>query len=304
MLVGWSSLIRDAPVSMPRGQHFIFRDSIMKTHHRNGFICAALAVAGLLGAVAPVDAAPVLVRGRFNPEYGTPFTQPRLGWGGTIDLQYDSSCATPGGQISVLTCQSLQITDTSVGLFEFSGTDTEGPVLQIMDFGATAGILGLGWLLNFDNNAKLRSVRSTAFNALQGGIAATMYDKGTLDPLDDVQAYFSLQFLGDFAQLYWFDKEPLTNRFGVPDEVVLTAAAGNVGGICRQTGVNAVPGFVTPFVNPDYCGWSDPDNMSQGAFITFEVVPEPATYALVPAALGIMGLVAMTSRRRRLLTPQ
>jgi len=285
----------------------------MRRQHRNSFLCAALAVAGLLGAVGPADAGPVFVRGKFNPEYGDPFTASRLGWGGTIDLQYDSSCATPGGQISVLTCQSLQITGTTVDLFTFSDLpvpNSEGPVLDTLNFGATQGILGLGWLLNFNENAKLESVRSTAFNAQQAqtvdGKLATDY-KGS-------PAYFSLQFLGDFAQLYWFDKEPLTptqgiNR-GVPDEVLLTAGLDlgftTIGGICRQDGEVDVPRALARIVNPDVCGWSDPDNTkdSIGAFITFTEVPEPATYALVPAALGIMGLVATISRRRRSLEPQ
>ena len=57
------------------------------------------------------------------------------------------------------------------------------------------------------------------------------------------------------------------------------------------------------FFDPNKCGWSDPDDISTtGAFIEWSRVSEPATFALVPAALAIMGIVGLGTRRRHLAT--
>lgn len=259
-----------------------------------------LALAAAASAASAADAA--VYRGRFTPDYGAPFSN--LYWNGSLEVYAPDACV-PGSPatISLASCAGIEITAAVVNLYDKAD---KGTILQTMDFRSAAGsqLNGLNWLLSFGSDEKLLGANSTAFPAIQGAIAQTQYGGN--------QAWFSLQFLGDYAQLYWFDKEPKEAFFGlVPDEVVLTAGGTfanplyplgprtiTVGEVCRRNGVVNVPGALRPFVNPDQCGWSDPDNISKGAFITFERVPEPAGLALVPLALGILGLVGRRSRRR------
>jgi hypothetical protein len=270
-------------------------------------LCAGvLAAAALAGAWPSADAA--VYRGRFTPEYGAPF--PDLYWDGAIEVFAPDGCVPASAQrIALNSCAGMKITEASVNLYDKADKLT---VLQTMAFAdavedqpnGLSGLSGLNWLLDFADNERLIGANSTAFPAIEGSIAETMYQGN--------QAWFSLQFLGNFAQLYWFDKEPgVTPLFGIPDEVALTAGIKigdhTYGGICREFGGTRVPWPVNLWVAPDSCGWSDPDGISKdGAFITFEKVvpdevPEPATYALVPAALAALGLAGLLSKRRRRL---
>ena len=248
-----------------------------------------LAFAGLLATVAPADAA--VYRGRFDPVYGDPFTSPALAWGGTLKVTVDDACVQPGSLFLLSCFGGFQINEATVELYRVGDpVDGHGAPLvprQTMDFGAAAGpgISGLNWALNFDGNADLVGANSTAFTSIKGAIDETKYN-------DIDQAWFSLQFLGDYAQLYWFKKKPSALEL-----LVLTTGPESA---CRENGSVVIPGI--PFVyGGNTCGWSDPDNITSGSFIRFERVPEPATYALVPAALGIMALVGLTTRRRRSL---
>jgi hypothetical protein len=260
---------------------------MMKIDLRTSFVCGALALVSTFAAVAPAEAA--VYRGRFDPTYGAPFTSPALAWAGSVQITVDDSCVAPG-TLFLLSCASgFQIDEAKVELYRVGDAlDSENaPVSprQVMDFGAAAGagINGLGWLLDFDVNGDLTGVRSTAFTAIQGSIEETEFGSSN--------AYFSLQFLGDYAQLYWFKNEP--------EPLELLALTNSVTGVCRDNGVTIVPSW---FYGGNKCGWSDPDEMTAGSFIRFSrvtEVPEPATYALVPAALAIMGFVGASSRRRR-----
>lgn len=251
-------------------------------------ICSVLALTGWAVASGPAGAA--LYKGTYHPIYGAPFDDPRMAWGGTLTVAVDDACVQPGN-VSLLSCPGgIAITQATVDLFEADAAgNPTGGLHQTLDFGVQPGILGLNWLLTFGSDENLTGVRSTAFNAIQG-------DAGALTMWDNFhQAWFSLQFLGDYAQLYWFDKEPLN-----VDEVLLTAGGSvgpfTIGQICRSTRTVTIPGWLP--VNPDYCGWSDPNKFSDGALITFERIPEPATYTLVAAALALMGVTGLLSRRR------
>ncbi len=232
----------------------------------------------LFVAAAPAQSA--VYRGIFDPVYGAPFDAPglQLAWRGSLSVAVDDACVQPG-TVTLLTCfGGLQITEASIDVYNVSTNAT-----QTMNFGAAAGagLLGLNWSLQFDANSQLIGANSTAFPSLQGALDATVFG--------NEQAWFSLQFLGNYAQLYWFEEKP-----SAAELLYLTTKIGNFGGLCRDNGVNNV----SFFGDDNRCGWSDPDNMSQGSFIRFAQVSEPATFALVPAALGLMGLVAVRSKRR------
>lgn len=271
----------------------------------SSLLYSGLALALSAGALSSAEAA--VYRGKFTPDYGAPF--PNLYWDGTIEVVAPDSCI-PGSAQSVFlsSCSGMTIAGATVNLYEVTSRDVDGNIVsktfrQTMNFAVAAGsaLQGLNWLLDFGDGQTLEGARSTAFPAIQGNFSATVPVGAGLGP---DPAWFSLQFLGDFAQLYWFDKEPGA-FLGVPDELILTAGAtvpffGTVGGVCRDNGVVEIRPPLSYIVNPDKCGWSDPDGIStEGAFITFERVPEPATLALVPMALGAMGFASLWAQRRR-----
>jgi len=244
------------------------------------FVCSgALALAALAGAIPDADAA--VYRGRFTPDYGAPF--PDLYWNGTLEVNAPDSCIPNGpGTVTLLTCAGLKITDANVNLYNktaYHNNNAVAPLISL-DFDAE-GWSGLNWSLSFGANKKLLGATSTAFSVLSGGsFAETMYNGSP--------AFFSLQFLGDFAQLFWFENEPSDLELFALTQL----------GLCSSNGKNVIPPFGTYPGNT--CGWSDPDNISkQGAFITFELVPEPASLALVPSALAAMGLAGLWTKRRR-----
>lgn len=246
------------------------------------------AIVGLVIGAASGPAAAVIYRGAWDPNYGAPFDD--LSWSGELEVVVPDTCLPTGaGTVYVLGCSGMHISSTTVEL----RNKNSGALLQTMNFGAAQGaaLNGLNWALSFDAHQNLTGAKSTAFAPLQGLAANVETD------YNGTPAWFSLQFLGDYAQLYWFDKEPgdfSVGGFSIPDEVALSAS-----GVCQSNGVTIVPAWLAHFVNPDHCGWSDPDEISKnGAFITFSRVPEPSSASLVAAALAMLGLAGVQASRR------
>ncbi|MBN8507134.1 MAG: hypothetical protein J0L57_00835 [Burkholderiales bacterium] len=274
----------------------------MNARIHNRFLCGALALLGATAALAPAEAA--VYRGRFDPVYGAPFTTPALAWAGTLEVAVDDSCVNPGTVTLLLDCPigGFQINEAKVFLYtagdpvDADGFPLPGSIKQTLDFGSAAGpaISGLGWQLTFDGSEDLTGAMSTAFPALQGAIDETRLNESPFSTTSTAQAYFSLQFLGQYAQLYWFQNEPSAL------ELLALTAGYQDEGFCRENGVVRIRPIWLIGYSGNRCGWSDPENIDElGAFITFERVPEPATHTLVPAALALMGVAGMVSRRRR-----
>jgi hypothetical protein len=251
------------------------------------FACTgAVALAAIAGVIPPADAA--VYRGRFTPDYGDPF--PALYWNGTIEVSAPDACipASPGS-VSLLSCQGMEITEATVNLYNKDDYDLDNSTapLVTLDFGAV-GWNGLNWLLTFGENGMLVGATSTAFPAIKAS------DDDSETKYNGEPAYFSLQFLGNYAQLYWFENEPTAAEL-----LLLT----DITKACRENGETVIRPIWVLGYDGNTCGWSDPDNINSalGAFITFERVPEPATLALVPAALGLMGFGSVLAKRRRRL---
>lgn len=279
----------------------------MKTQTRTALFSGVLAIVGWLGTVQSTEAA--VYRGRFDPLYGQPFSDPAMAWRGSLKVTVDDNCVNPGTVFLLLNCGlgGFHIDEVSVELFKVQVTDPGNPpttaptysrvtgsgaLSETLDFGSTSGISGLNWALQFDANEKLIGASTTAFAAIKGDPSKS----GDLTKWNNVDAaWFSIQFLGDYAQLYWFKNQP------GPEELALLTDPFNLTGhdTCRVEGGVVIPGI--PFVyNGNRCGWSNPDYMDsqRGAFITFEQVPEPATLALVPTALMLAGILGRRAKRR------
>ena len=236
--------------------------------------CAPLAAAAFF---ASVDAAHAVSRRvSFDPDYGAPFAN--LAWRGEAIVDY-GTCDGPGTVTNLPgSCNGgLSFQSASVQLYQAG--NPANPTLQTLTFTGAQ----VAWL-TFDGSQELTSVVSTPFNPVQGLLTQSKYN-GT------DQAWFSLIFVGNYAQLIWFDANPGAPAvtipplpFGVNLPIAATYAS------CYLFGQNGTLGSKL-----DSCGISS--NLdSQGAALKITPVPEPETYAMMLAGLGALAFMA---RRRK-----
>ena len=240
-----------------------------------------LVVGGLMAVIATfavVDTAEAQTRRlRFDPAYGAPFDTAgsELGWKGYADVSY-GSCDGPGTVTNLPgSCNgALSFLGATVELYN---TSDASDILQTISFGG-----GQVAAMTFDASSELTKVYSSPFNPVVGAINETKYNGSD-------QAYFSLIFVGEYAQLMWFDSNPgnaLYDPLKFP-YVKLPNALVYAG--CYFFG----QGSGHPKL--DGCGISS--NLDgAGAKLTITPVPEPETYALMLAGLGA---ILMMARRRR-----
>jgi hypothetical protein len=250
-----------------------------------------LAAAGVFAALPPAEAAAVRVR--FTPPYGQPF--PNLEWFGEAVID-DGNCASVGTVSNLFGTCAGQFSFISATVY-LSDIANPGNVLGTLQF--TGGqVLSVGR----DSPAPpdWRQVVSTPFGTERGNIAQTLYDPDGQGVADPAQAYFSLVFIGGYAQLFWFQtdpgdflRDPLTFPFVQwPNSTyyALCYAAG--------PGDHEVGGFLG--IESNRCGLSS-NVGGEGGRLSFEAattaVPEPGSLALMLAAA--LGAIAATRRRTR-----
>ncbi|MBX3642239.1 MAG: PEP-CTERM sorting domain-containing protein [Rubrivivax sp.] len=248
-------------------------------------LCGVLAVAGGLASLQPADAAPARVR--FTPPYGTPF--PNLEWFGEAVID-DGSCAASGTISNLVGGCAGQFSITSATVY-FADVSAPTVPLGHIDFNG-------GQVVQVERNSPAptdwTSVFSTPFNPQLGMIEQTKYDPDGAGGLPAQQAYFSLIFVGDYAQLYWFQKDPgdpLLDPLAFP---YVNFASAPYYVLCAQEGDNAV-GNRWLHIAPNRCGFSDNVEGQSGKLFFANVrpseVPEPGSLALVLAAgIGAAGL--------------
>ena len=268
---------------------------MVRTRVIRSLLCGALAIGGTFALLQPAEAGPVRVR--FTPPYGAPF--PDLYWYGEAVID-DGDCTASGNVSNIVGACAGDFSITSARVYFAQNTppNTAPVPLAHIDF-VGAQVISV----NRDSPAPpdWEEIVSSPFNPQQvpGNLTQTLYDPlGSAPP---AQAWFSLMFIGGYAQLYWFQNDPgdpLLNPLGFP-YVQWPNAAYYVGCYLAGPGDHTV-GLPYLGVPNMQCGLSsNVEGNANGArlfgFADATAVPEPGTLALMFAA----GLGAAVLRARR-----
>ena len=232
-------------------------------------------VAGLGALAVAPSAEAATARLRFTPPYGQPF--PDLEWFGEAVID-DGGCSAVGSVLNFSDCGgSFKFVSASVS---FANVANPSVALETLNFTPSSAQVAFVERTTTNPNT-WSSVYSSPFAPLQSSISETLYNGSN--------AYFSLIFVGDHAQLYWFKNDPGAATFDpfnfpygkLPNSIAYLG--------CYQTGENRFFG--------NKCGISSGgEDGAAGARLSITVVPEPSAYLMALGALGVLGFMA---RRRQ-----
>lgn len=272
---------------------------MVRTRVIRSLLCGAVAIAGAFALLQPAEAGPVRVR--FTPPFGVPFDT--LGWGG-VAVMDDGNCDVTGspvwnvGPASPNCNGEFKFLSAQLHLYE---VDTDGNATNPSNdifINLTAPQFGTVVAVDRDNTTTANAIYSSPFAPVQAPDKFLPSKYGDGDAAK--QAWFSLIFVGEYAQLYWFEDDPGAPIFNPlefpyvqwPNAYYFlpgTSIGNHTIGGCYQPGENLV-GSKLLHVEFMHCGISDADE-ARGARLQITAIPEPGTLALLlVAGLGAMGL--------------
>jgi len=239
---------------------------------------AALAVAGALCATAPAHA--IVVSGTWDPQYGSPFlpngttTTQAMWWSGSalFTIADTAACAATASNSYLVTCGDMHVSNAKVDLSDGQG----GTVVDTLDFSGQIALTKVQFALN---GTTVLWVESNWWDPLAAGSGSAYNLSNYL---------FSVSFSQLGSRLFHTELDAFLEKHGGhgPDDKSYFwngEGLGHIDDLCGPT--------TAPF-DGDKCGFSD----SFGTMV-FAPIPEPGTYALMFAGLGIVGFMA--SRRRQ-----
>jgi hypothetical protein len=275
----------------------------MSAHFPSRTLISGLLVAAGFFAVAQTSVA-ATARLKWTPPYGEPFDN--LEWFGEAEVT-DNNCPATGSILGAnvdlnfgggACANQFSFVKASLG---FADVSAPGTTLWSIDFGTpTTPTFGKVAAVErtSTNPDDWTKVYSGAFRAVQADIPQSLYFGPAGNWAVGTQAWFSLVFVGSFAQLIWFEKDPgvpIFNESGIP---FYDSSLQYAGCYLLGDGDNSLKkfGFFGKEVNR--CGISDANNAA-GAELQISVVPEPQAYLMALVSLGVLGVAGSVSRRRK-----
>jgi len=223
-------------------------------------VTIAIAGAAVLGAAGSAQAKAYV--GTWDPAFGTPFAG--LGWSGTTTFTIDDSCAASGNVFFFQCAMSIQ--SASVNLYNLASPST---VLGTLTF------------------APPPQIPLSMFIAAPGADVTGINTNGLLGPV--LSSGVSFLTLGNN---YFFDLQFAYNATTGQEEVVLYYTLYD-----QVNGTIIDPRSCAALGNSAFCGVSSNPG-GNAVVMTITPVPEPATYALMLAGLGVVGFAARRRRRQ------
>jgi hypothetical protein len=234
---------------------------MFRTYAKKTLLGCAFALAAVFANIPTAEAGPYKVR--FDPAFGTPFNSENnpLGWGGEAIFSL-GTCTRTGfvSNIEGPCAGDLSLSNAIVNLY--NANDANRTTLQTLVFDTGGFVTSAGLSAG---GADPTFLNSSPFDARPGAIAET------IPAGSEMQAWFSLVFVGEAAQLIWFDQDPGSYS-------------------SNASRYNSCLG-IDPQSPPVNCGKS-----ANPARLVFTDLPEPESYALMFAGLGAL---ALASRRRK-----
>ena len=264
---------------------------------------AVLAVAALMGWAMPARALQVI--GRWDPAFGAPFNTAGsvLGWQGTAEWFLPDACVPGSGVVlnsAACSAGGMRMVGATVEFYNFSLDPLGNNPLATLSFGpASASVLSM-------------NVAGSSVLGVNTSLTAALTPSSSFAGIGDYS--FALQFAGGDVRLY-YARNGQTQSFATAAGAYSGTSQGNAygggtggDGDCDDHKLHGntdhghkhcepKPPCVVGEIAAPNCGVNDPRSPARVSFTT--TVPEPPTFALMLAALGMTGLMARGRRRAR-----
>lgn len=253
----------------------------------NALASSAIAAAALLGAASPAHA--IVYVGSFDPAFGAIFQN--LGWRGSAEVVLPDACNGQTGtflNLSDLACGSGNFLTQKAKVEFYALNDTNKATIETLNFGK----IGTVQSVKLDTQGGDRT--STALTGV-----TTTYSYGIVgtstEAMDNNKSFnFFLRFTDGVASMGYSLEKPNASRGSTPDKTAANKSDGPDANNGNWDKTVEPVSFECEVKDSKKCGVSSTlkKDIATVAFKQIPAVPEPETYALMLAGLGVLAFVA------------